>query len=828
MIVSVVFLVLAALFTFLGMLKGKKYTWVFSALRIVGIAVTAVLAMWLSSLVGGFVGELATDAIGDSLKGNAQGLLNDLPSASLAITALIAMLAAPILFWVLFPVVYNLLNIVIKVITRVLVKVLPQTITKAGTPETKKKRLKNRHIRAVGKNPIGLLLGGVCGFLLFCVALVPMVGLTGTVHDVAAVAVSAAGEENVPTEIAEALDVSVNNAGSAVVRTIGGKALYNGMTTYRADGETIYLNRELRLVGAVTGAFVSSNDKDISRAEAGKAIRDIEPALKETVLLPRIGAELLDAASNSWLEGKAYHGVSMPSSKGYEKAMKAIVRTQQGATPESFREDVGTIVRIVAHITEQDAMGELKGDVMSLLKNEALTEPLLYELIENPRLYVTVSSMFDIGLDGLAENLKMQKTRDELYAALCEDLAAVERLQESSAQARAVDITENEKRVRDAYQKVMENYGIRVERDVCLRAARASLDPTVDMAAWFAEEGVVSAETMSEKSELVTSSELAVNAVAIQNKQAEAKTLAHALSVIADVAEQASKDDMDISLLIKNLGPALDALAATETIGQDKSQLIFKATLQSQKVSENIGFSVLEASDAADAININSQRSSYSAQMISLSQTITVLKNTGTEDSSAAIEALIKDLTPESASTLQAISTPSVLLNHNVPERSAEPAADMMSNMFGNLSDAKEKDGMTDEQLQKETVAVNKVMDIAMNAGDKNGSVFGEGSITGSSADQFVNDIMDSTVVSKTVMEQVYGESGDASNDPLNTERNMTADEEAQLVDALNNKWMNATDEEKADETYQKKIVALGALMNVEVSIGANGVTKIA
>ena len=151
----------------------------------------------------------------------------------------------------------------------------------------------------------------------------------------------------------------------------------------------------------------------------------------------------------------------------------------------------------------------------------------------------------------------------------------------------------------------------------------------------------------------------------------------------------------------------------------------------------------------------------------------------------------------------------------------------MMSDMFGNLSDAKQNN-MSEEQLQRETVAVNKVMTMAMNAGSSNGSSFGEGSVTGTSAEQFVNDIMDSEVVSDTVMEQVYGETNDPQSDPLATERTMSEADETELITALNNKWQNATDAQRADENFNKKLISTAALMNVRVVVTDHGVVKAA
>lgn len=50
-ILSVIFLLFAALFCFLGFRRGKKYFWGYSAVRIVGIVASVILATLLSVLI---------------------------------------------------------------------------------------------------------------------------------------------------------------------------------------------------------------------------------------------------------------------------------------------------------------------------------------------------------------------------------------------------------------------------------------------------------------------------------------------------------------------------------------------------------------------------------------------------------------------------------------------------------------------------------------------------------------------------------------------------------------------------------------------------------
>ena len=88
----------------------------------------------------------------------------------------------------------------------------------------------------------------------------------------------------------------------------------------------------------------------------------------------------------------------------------------------------------------------------------------------------------------------------------------------------------------------------------------------------------------------------------------------------------------------------------------------------------------------------------------------------------------------------------------------------------------------------------------------------------------YVNDLMDSQVVSETIINHVYGEGDTPTMDPLNSERTLSESETGDLVTALNNKWQGATAEEKADPNFNKGLVAMAALVNVSVTITDQGV----
>ena len=135
---------------------------------------------------------------------------------------------------------------------------------------------------------------------------------------------------------------------------------------------------------------------------------------------------------------------------------------------------------------------------------------------------------------------------------------------------------------------------------------------------------------------------------------------------------------------------------------------------------------------------------------------------------------------------------------------------------------------MSEEELNRETAAVDNVMKIAMDAGKSSSSTtFGEGSATGVTAGEYVSSIMDSEVVSKTVTDKVYDGGTEARQDPLNSGRQLSDTEKSELSQALNDTWNSATDEERADEGFRQKLVAVGALVNVKVTVDDHGVSTL-
>ena len=149
----------------------------------------------------------------------------------------------------------------------------------------------------------------------------------------------------------------------------------------------------------------------------------------------------------------------------------------------------------------------------------------------------------------------------------------------------------------------------------------------------------------------------------------------------------------------------------------------------------------------------------------------------------------------------------------------------MMSDMIGNMSEAKQN-GMSDEEYAQESAAMATVMNVAMGVGDTERDTFGEGSKTGLSATEFVDRIADSDSVSKSVTDTVYENgSNTPTENPLQAGE-LSSEEEAEMIAALDARWKRIADssDEAAKAEEQKKLIAIAQLLNVSIAFSGNSV----
>lgn len=514
----------------------------------------------------------------------------------------------------------------------------------------------------------------------------------------------------------------------------------------------------------------------------------------------QITAEAVDASANNV-------GAKALKILGGEAIFEKMTYCEAGedTTSVTLKEDLVTVGEIVAVVEEHDLIETVKSDPMDVLADEECISDILLLIIDNPRFNHFVDFGADFVVTTMLNSVSVPEDVEPLYEEFLGEMEAVS----------GGDVDSLTK----AYADVFDEYGIKAENATALLAAEAHMRGE-DMRAWTLTNVVSSKEDFLSKTVRVSIHDITDGYSEITDSENEAHSLARVGVVLVDVLDEMDASEVDATAVFGKIGPALDALAKTQTVGPEKTKILLIGLLQSEMVHGDMGLSVLDATDTALSMFENSKTGGYEPLTLSLSSAFKAIDAASDpeKDTTAAVKTMLDDLTPSSSKVLQTLSTPSVLITYDVPEHSAGPAADMMSDMFGNLSSAKEA-GMSDEEYEKEAVAVANMMDIVMSTDRTASNTFGEGSATGVTADEYVNNIMDSKVMSGTVMDTVYADGENATNNPLNAERQLSDAEKADVLTSINNRWESS---DKSAET-EKKLVSIASILNFSIEMTESG-----
>lgn len=344
--------------------------------------------------------------------------------------------------------------------------------------------------------------------------------------------------------------------------------------------------------------------------------------------------------------------------------------------------------------------------------------------------------------------------------------------------------------------------------------------------------GAISGQAdLENKSVKITYEDLKVEAVKIDDKEKEAKAIAKVFASTLDTVDQLSVEGSKTSDIIAAFGPVLDNFAGCQTIGEEITANMLVSILQSDKVRGEIGFTLVQATDMANKINNGTVGDeNYTVLLKSLGTTVDIISTSANKDGNTpeAVETLMKDITPTTAEVLKDLSTPDTVKNYGVPEKSADAVSGMMSDMFGNMSSAKEEGRLSEAEYARESQAVSDMMSIAMSAGSSGAtSTFGENSATNITATEFVDRAAGSVVISETLVNTVYGEEESAKVDPLASNRSLSDEEKDELVGALDAKWqtqLETSNDETANAEYQKVLTSVASIVNVNIAFTAGGV----
>ncbi|MBQ9774124.1 MAG: hypothetical protein IJW30_06250 [Clostridia bacterium] len=310
-----------------------------------------------------------------------------------------------------------------------------------------------------------------------------------------------------------------------------------------------------------------------------------------------------------------------------------------------------------------------------------------------------------------------------------------------------------------------------------------------------------------------------INHGTVGQEAAAIESIFQAAQTLADESDQMG--EMELETIGESIGDILNSLKSTETY-RTRTDLLFTAIMQSESVRDSAELDMMTATLLAES-GSEGENPDYKQTFKALFKTVDILeamsKNDG-ELTDAQIEEMIREINPQSAAMIDTYITPTRMEeNYEVPAEYSGTAAPLFSNMFGYMGSEEAKQ-MSDEQYQKESVAMNNILTLTMTARDNmqddeyNDSLFGEDGVLGKDARTTVDDLMASQALASSMEETDY------ERDPFELSDIMSNNEETEeakeFEDALRDHYTeNRTGDVEQDAELKQNLGNLADLFGV-------------
>lgn len=313
----------------------------------------------------------------------------------------------------------------------------------------------------------------------------------------------------------------------------------------------------------------------------------------------------------------------------------------------------------------------------------------------------------------------------------------------------------------------------------------------------------------------------------------EAEKIAEMLAAASELFAGSDFENMSYTEIIGKMGDLLDKMDDTEIFGTGAVNDLLKAMIQSQHVRDELGLSNAEATDFADKMNnmVGSTDHTFSDATQTITDTMDMIDSINNKDMTDEERAditsnLISNMTSEKADLLGSMVTPSLVEKYGSSSEKSETVSSSVSNLFNNMADYTDSSSATasDSDYKREADAVNKVLQLAMDGANSDDkalfSVNGEDGKINSTPEEFVELLVTSKVVSKTLNETVYDNGNNDNPYGVNTKA-----EDAEMLSAaiLGYYEDNKTGDQAKDEELVKTLNAIAVITNIESPLTQSG-----
>ena len=849
-------LITSILFAFLaialgvGVFKGYRQPWQKTVTRIATVFLAFLTAIGVAKEIAKSVASFAFEMVKSNISAEMFAeITKSLPSLEKIVGALCCIVLAPIIYvipLILFRIIYAIIG---HFIVKAIVgeddlldededeEAAEEEEAPAATEEASEDDDSEEIVStgSIGEKILGMALGALCGLLIFVVSWAPLTGAIGLIGDLSDTLKTQTQDVAELEEIYEIVDPITDSAAVKFTNAMGGEAIFNSLTTARASGVKIQLRSEIDcIIAIVKNIDVFTDGGEFTDEKIVTIANIVTDVFDNSTILPMLASEFITGAANAWSNNEAFCGVTLPIDFENAELKGFILDTIAGfkdSNVDTVRQDVHTIVNIAVILVENDVLDSLEtGDAMQLLKDTEVMRPLLIEIFKNPHTAAIVDNTLDFAIHFFASSvLNANDSLDDLYVTLVGDLAEIK-------------ASENEKDITNDIKSAFSKVGISLTKE----SAEALKDKFI---ATFGEDlsgisvnGVTAllsgndiTITLSDKTTtslkikdnasivkytvLITVDALKSTHSGITNIEKEVDTLVNTIASLPELADAMNGDNQDLGVFMQNIGGILDDISASQLIGRDCTNNLIILIFQSDLISDVLPIDTVSITNAARTIINGAANKSYKVVMAELGKTVDALmaftdSNNADIKDTETLNNLLTTITPESAEIIENMISEELVSNLGVDDESASAMTNILSTTLNKIA-ATEGDNKS-EEVEKITNVISTTLDMTTGGGENV-----EITMT-----DYVGDILDSSVLTETIVEHTYDENGELKDNALNTDYTyVPADDEekAELEATLTEKL--AASENKEDT--EKAIQAIGSIINVQFVIVDGVVTLV-
>ena len=499
-LLSLVLLGIALLGVFIEVRRGLRRGFVYAAVGLSTVLVSAVgavaLALWLSDQPAELVATLLENAV-PAL----ETFEKTFPHVTDILVAVADALVTPFLFVGFF----LALRLILRIVASILLRAKgydPDDPRYMGTPrrpaalraptyEAPDAPWHRRHDRLLGG-----LAGGLCGFLAALCILSPVLGMLSTSRTLLRGLRSMKVSLNamLPAETLSDVEYYVNDSGAAILSASGGDLIFDATAVTELDGTPLTLRREVKTCMDVCYDFsrvikVITNP-GAATDEQKEIIYGLGDRMEESAFTRVLAADFLNSASAAWLEGETFIGIKRPVFGDLlDPILTAALEVCGQSTPECAGRDITTLLRIYLIIVDSGLTTNPDRDsLMAALDEGGVMDKIYAELRKNPCMRPVEQELNNVALRIMAETIDWANFAPDTYRDLMDNLSEAMNL------VNGMEGASFEERVESMTEYTLhyaEKYGVELPEGMAKMAATAMVEQ-------LSGDGTLSADQLEE------------------------------------------------------------------------------------------------------------------------------------------------------------------------------------------------------------------------------------------------------------------------------------------------------------------------------------------